>query len=149
MNKKNDLRILALDLGQHLGAADWPQKNCWTVELEGSRTERLSQLMDWLEMWVEGYDVVAYERPFARGSAATRSLWGMAGVVEAVATRHGRMTADFAVTAIKRHATGYGSADKSVMIQAMDKLGWGPQDEHQADAAAVCQLAVDKIEVTG
>ena len=33
----------------------------------------------------EGVDLIIYERPFARGQHATRSLWGIAGIIDAMA----------------------------------------------------------------
>ena len=76
------MKILALDLGSTTGwAYGCPGKPTrYGVEVfKGTRTERLGSFTTWLNRLLgmeldRGLDVVVYERPFARGLHATRSL---------------------------------------------------------------------------
>jgi len=40
------------------------------------------------------FDAVVFYTPFARGKDATRSQWGIAGIIEALATEHGSAVLD-------------------------------------------------------
>lgn len=123
------------------GAGD----HAWHWACEGSRPERLMHLLHQLDGWLNPRTVghhgmtVAYERPFARGAYATRSLWGMAGIIEAVATRRGCAVVDVTPTELKKFATGSGKADKSAMIAAARRLGYEGDNEHEADAWCLLQ----------
>lgn len=86
-------------------------------------------------------DVVVYERPFARGQAATRLLWGMAGVLEAKATEAGVPILDITPAEIKKWATGSGKADKTAMLDAANLLGYTGSNEHEADAWCLLKFA--------
>lgn len=90
-------------------------------------------------------DCVVYERPFARGQHATRSLWGQAGCLEAAAHGRGFPVLDVSPSEIKKFATGKGSASKDEMTAAAGSIlaGLGqvlvaPPREHEADA--ICGL---------
>lgn len=107
----------------------------------GNRQERAAATLRWLlkrfkEMKAAGieFDAVHYERPFARGQAATRSLWGVAGILEAAAVVQGWATLDSTPVEIKVHATGNSKASKEDMIAAARKAGYRGSNEHEADA---------------
>lgn len=152
-------RVLALDLGAKTG---WVVRqgdavvDSGTVEFRGGRAgderrhERLAGLFRWLtqtllDARLDGtpFDVVAYERPFARGLDATRSLWGMAGLVEAVATVGGASVLDVNVSTLKRHA-GVKAKDKP-MRWAKDQ-GYLPATDHEADALLLADYVVANAE---
>lgn len=84
---------------------------------------------------------IIYERPFARGQAATRLLWGMAGIIEAVATSHQCAVLDATPAEIKQWAVGAGNASKGRMIDAAGFLGYGGNNEHEADAYCLLRFA--------
>lgn len=93
-------------------------------------------------------NVVGYERPFCRGLAATRSLWGYAGVIEAVATDEDCAVLDEDNKKLKKHIAGYGSATKGDVIAAVNKaFGLNVDNEHTADAVALLDYMTLKAEV--
>jgi Holliday junction resolvasome RuvABC endonuclease subunit len=132
------MKILGVDLGKN-GAAvlintETGEILTWTWALTGDRIERARALLDTLNKIFEVHydlDIVFYERPFARGAAATRSLWGMAGILEAVAPA---AVLDATPSQIKEFATGNGKADKEEMIEAARQRGYHATTEHAADA---------------
>ncbi|TXH46969.1 MAG: hypothetical protein E6Q97_28185 [Desulfurellales bacterium] len=138
-------RIVAFDLGSNFAMA--------TVIDGALHTEKITRTSDQLrEHWlgqVMGYvagvcdqikpELVFYERPFARGQAATRMGWGLAGVIEAVASQANIPVLDMPPATIKKWATGKGNATKEEMTEtAQFMYGYAGEDEHEADA--VCAL---------
>ena len=87
-------------------------------------------------------DLVIHSQPFARGQAATRLLWGMAGVLEAAAHNHGAVVLDVTDSTIKKFATGSGKADKDAMIAAAQFMGYTGDNEHEADAFCLLHYAI-------
>jgi Holliday junction resolvasome RuvABC endonuclease subunit len=142
--------ILALDLGSTVGVCvmdDWPLS--WSfakLHRHVRQREFMLRLGDLLTARPE-IDTVVYERPFARGLDATRSLWGMAGVVEAVATRHDCGVLDILPTTIKKWATGSGNAKKEDMILWAAAQGFNGLDEHAADALALYRYTKANIRI--
>ncbi len=148
--------ILALDLGAKTGWCLLFDGKVYggMIEFKGDRHARLRAFHDWLHKMLLDHDpgVVAYERPFARGLAATRSLWGMAGITEAVA-------GDFAAVldvntqtlkAWARDETGLGPAsDKkaATTAAATQRLGHAPVDDNHADAVALAFYVREKMKV--
>ena len=117
--------------------------------LPGIRAHRLGAFATWMRAnarWLRELDVVVYETPFARGRDATRSLWGMAGVLEACATEFDLAVVDVAVATIKKFATGSGRAPKNSMIEAARRLGYRGEDEHEADAYCLLKYAEENLE---
>jgi Holliday junction resolvasome RuvABC endonuclease subunit len=137
------MRIIAFDLGKNFAWAwRYPAGHFCTghVVLEGIRSHKLGMLARLLPPILGyGYDLVIYETPFARGRDATRTLWGIAGVIEAAATNASIACVDASTPTIKKFAGGHGRASKEDMIAAAQKLGYQGTNEHEADA--VCLLA--------
>jgi len=135
-------RTLALDIGSTIG---WARRHAdgslasGEAAFNGSRATKLAALANWLVNDLTKYetDLVIYERPFARGQAATRMGWGMAGVIEAFATIHGAAVLDAHNATVKKWATGGGNAGKEEMVAACWQWGRDPADEHEADALCV------------
>lgn len=145
-------RIVALDLGSNAAAAydlygatstehkqinegrEVTKKRAGIVRME--RPEVIAGYRAWLVPILDQVqpDIVIYERPFARGQAATRMLWGIAGVIEALAHDYGAAVLDATPGEIKNWATGKGKAEKSEMIDAARSLGYDGFNEHEADA---------------
>lgn len=92
------------------------------------------------------FDAVVYERPFARGQAATRLLWGMAGIIEALAHDYGAAVLDPTPSEIKKWAATCGGADKDAMILAANFLGYDGDNEHEADAWCLLHYAIADLE---
>lgn len=151
---RRSLRIVAIDIGRCMGWAasgDGESPTRWgRVLFSEDRAERLRDLSRWLrgnESPLHGADVVVYETPFCRGRAATRSMWGAAGVIEACATEAGCAVLDVAVPTIKKFATGSGTAPKNAMIEAAGKLGYKGRDDNEADAFCLLRYAEEHLEV--
>lgn len=88
-----------------------------------------------------GFDLIVHSQPFARGQAATRLLWGMAGILEAAAHNAGCAVLDATDSQIKKWATGSGKADKDMMLVAARELGYTGDNEHEADAWCLLRYA--------
>ena len=124
---------------------DVPVLESW--EEKGIRAHRICSTMRHLAVRFKQIktachiDCVVYERPFARGFDATRSLWGIAGMVEAMATHHGWPVTDQVPKPIKKWATGNANATKDEMIAAANRYGYVVANEHEADAAMLLEYA--------
>lgn len=135
------MKIAAFDLGSHVAIAHnahgAPRVNHY--EAKGNRVERaafhLAMLTQFFEeaMAAGGLDAVFYERPFARGMDATRSLWGVAGILEAVAASHDIPVLDATPKEIKSFS-GKHDATKEDMILFASLTGYSGDNEHEADA---------------
>ena len=145
------MKILAFDLGSTWACASNGAQvglgmNVMHEVLTGNREQKLYGLLCSLHGLFDGskecpWDMVIYERPFTRGLAATRMLWGMAGVLEAVATHHGLPTLDVLPSTIKLWAAGKGTAGKEDMIAAAFMLGYAAPNDHEADAYCLLKYA--------
>ncbi len=150
------MKILALDLGSTIGWATVEDGKVLTwgeQTFPGDRAHRLHAFREWLlEALAWCPDTVIYERPFSRGLHATRSLWGMAGIVEeAVVDRAACL--DIVPSTLKKWATGSGRANKEQMIIAAVRLvhppqsgPWAEMREHEADAIILGLYAAENIE---
>lgn len=108
-----------------------------------NRGQRFSTFHDMAQSMMELRKVhaVVYERPFARGQAATRGLWGFAAAVEAAAYEAGVPCLDITPNEVKAcfNATGKRATSKDLMQIAAQDLGYVGSNEHEADA--ICLLA--------
>lgn len=147
-------KLIACDVGANFALAHNLKglKVChWTFE--GIRDHRQAQLLTTLQKKIAQINqlghvhALVYERPFARGLGATRSLWGMAGIIEAVATNAGLAVLDVNNTSIKTWATGDGKASKADMIKAARKLGYKGNNEHEADAVCLLRYSEENVEI--
>lgn len=141
----NDLSQKAILLGLDAEAAHMDLNPGRTKpKLKRQRPEVLGRFAECLAHGggiLEGFDVVVYERPFARGQGATRLLWGMAGILEAAAHNAGVAVLDMTPGEIKLWATGKGNAGKPEMIAAAQRLGYTGDNEHEADAYCLLKFA--------
>jgi crossover junction endodeoxyribonuclease RuvC len=136
------MKIIAFDIGSTWAYAhNLAGAYAHHEVLKGTREKKLCQFLESLnilfrDLTAGGFapDTVVFERPFARGQAATRMLWGMAGVIEAIATYHGLPVVDVTPSEIKMFAAGKGNATKEDMIDAAFLLGYTGDNEHEADA---------------
>ena len=146
------MKIIAFDLGRNFAWA-YNGKGLMTGSInfgEVPRAHRQGLLIDYLKrLFIQipaGVEAVIYETPFARGRDATRSLWGIAGIIEGTATNAGLPVVDAAVPTIKKFATGHGKACKEDMIAAAQKFGYKGDNEHEADAVCLLMYAEANIE---
>lgn len=145
------LRLVTFDLGSHMAVAhnlygpDDPRVS--SAHFKGTRIQRAAATWLWLHELFEGIkrlggcDAVVYERPFAKGQDATRSLWGLAGLIEARAGVDGYRVEDYTPSTIKLWTTGHGNADKNAMTLAAYTFGYTGDDEHEADAFCLLKYA--------
>lgn len=153
------MRILALDVGQHLGwalgrvtgnAGEPPaavllssSSGVHDFAWEGmTHGRRFYLFTEWLVARLEKgtVDVVVYELANQRGGAATRMLLGMRTVIELEAFRAGADCLSVHLTALKKFATDDARAGKDAMVARARKLSGRPiTDDNEADA--VCLLA--------
>ena len=146
------MKIIAFDLGKNMAwASNVAGKLVAGVDVfEGARAHRLGQILDRLEYNLKKYgkklDVAIYETPFARGRDATRSLWGIAGLIEACADRYELPVVDASVPTIKKFATGSGRGSKEEMLAAAKKFGYRGSNEHEADAVCLLKYAEANLE---
>lgn len=143
------MKIIALDLGSNMALAhngmDVPIVDRYTAV--GPRAHRAKDIMLWVNKRFSeirancDIELVVYERPFGRGMDATRCGWGIAGIVEAVATAHGWPVTDTDPQTIKKFATGKGRAEKEQMIAAARGMGYTGNNEHEADAYCLLKYA--------
>jgi hypothetical protein len=119
-------------------------------EFKGPRAHRAGATLEWLtrrfheikDAGIE-FDAVVFERPFARGMDATRCLWGLAGLVEAVASSAPFWwpVMDVTPAEIKNFATSEGGAGKGDMLAAAIAFGYCGDNEHEADAVCLLRYA--------
>jgi Holliday junction resolvasome RuvABC endonuclease subunit len=87
-------------------------------------------------------DVVAYEQAHHRGGAATHVAHALIAIVEEVAAERGLELTSRHTATIKKHATGKGRCDKSVMFQ-LAREKWSDRtiaDHNEADALWLLDL---------
>lgn len=138
------LKLIHFDLGANMAYA---HNCCGDIVIvdhftaKGTRQERAEATLEWLngryhQMEINGClpDATHYERPFARGMHATRSLWGIAGLIEAVSKSYGIDVFDSTPAEIKKFATTFGAATKNNMFDAAFAMGYTGTNEHEADA---------------
>jgi Holliday junction resolvasome RuvABC endonuclease subunit len=142
------MKIVAFDLGTTWAYAETGGLVSHRTCLGDNRAEKLSDFAAYLgepQRAFRVFDLVIYERPFTRGLAATRMLWGMAGILEAYAARHCAVL-DASPSEIKFWATGRGHAPKDHMIARAQELGYRGENEHEADAFLLLKYAEEKAE---
>ncbi len=151
------MKLIAIDLGKYSGfyngeeahtefLGDPPKKHAGAF-----RTVRFGRFHRFLDEYflTQQPDVVAYERPFSRGLDATRSGWGYAGIIEAMADQYGAASLDPTNQTIRKWATGTGKkqGSKSPMIARAKELCGLDLDEHSADAVCMWHYVNATMEV--
>lgn len=150
------MKILGLDLGAQTGyaiAEDGRIVASGTKRFEGPRPQRFRLYAVWLlDVLRQQHplDAVVYERPFARGLDATRSLWGMAGVTEAQGSLSS-VVLDVNTSTLKRFAGAPGrrSDSKARVMAFVRDLGYNPESQDEADAVVVALYASKEIRTDG
>ncbi len=159
--KKEQRRILALDLGTNTGWAtnvekfkpgnvDW-MENTGSREFSGEITGwRYLVFKQWLvkKLILLQIQHVVYEETFSKGAYAARVLHGFLATLQCVhAERYPDEATRFTLqkvhpSAIKILATGKGNADKDKMAEAyLSRFGVSPLDSDQCDAVWLLKYA--------
>lgn len=149
------MKIIAFDLGATMAYArnfqnEGHHKYLWHhYTFPGTRVERAGLTLQWGVQLLNILrpDTVIYETPFARGQHATRSLWGLAGLIEAAAQNAGCAVVDRPPSTIKEWSTGRGNASKTDMLAAAKRMGYTGDNEHEADSFCLLKYAEQRIEV--
>lgn len=153
------MKILAFDLGSHMAVAHNLQGDprVQSADFKGTRQERAGATLQWLEDNFSrarelGCEAVVYERPFARGFDATRSLWGIAGLIEGCANAAGLPCLDMTPAEIQKHALGAANRlpkddKKRAMTMAAMMTGYAGDNEHEADAWCLLRFAEDTLSI--
>ena len=166
----NAMNIIHFDIGANMAFAHNGCGDFVVVEkfvCEGSRAWRAACTLLWLarrhsEFKKAGikFDVCHYERPFTRGYDASRSLWGIAGLIEGVfgndcvvldstpqqiktfAIGEPKRVIEYEIVKGKKKRKKMTSAartkaaaeEKLLMIARAQALGYMGENEHEADA---------------
>ena len=144
--------ILALDLGTTTG---WAMLCDGTItsgseSFKPSRFEgggmRFLKFKRWLadtKACTDGIDAVYFEEVRRHGGVdAAHAYGGFMAHLTAWCEHHQIPYQGVPVGTIKKHATGKGNANKDTMIAAAMALGFGPQDDNEADALALLAFAM-------
>lgn len=142
------LRGLAIDIGANMAVAHnlYGTNDVRALHqlFKGGRVERAGATILWLAdildqlIAIQRPDFISYERPFARGHDATRCLWGIAGIIEALGGSRSIPVLDQENKSVKSFVAGNGSATKDDMLLFASITGYPGENEHEADAW--CQL---------
>jgi Holliday junction resolvasome RuvABC endonuclease subunit len=145
--------ILALDLGTNTG---WALGNC-RVTLSGTESfapnKREGDGMRYLKFkrWLtemkaaNDIDAVYYEQVGRHASTAAAHVYGgFCAMLMAWCEHHGIAYRPVFWSEIKKFATGKGNATKAEMLAAMRAAGFSPRDDNEADAIALCMLAISR-----
>lgn len=148
------MRVLALDLGMHTGyaigdGASEPQSG--TMHWKGNGFEGAGvaflRFQEWLRCTVLENRIgrVVFEevrRHPGGGTKAAHVFGGWLAIVGIICESQEVPYSGVGVGAIKKHATGSGNATKQDMMAAANARGWEPQDDNEADALWLLDLAL-------
>ena len=147
------ITILAIDLGSKTGWA--ANKGPITSGVENfvpGRFEgggmRFLKFRRWLSATislVEPDEIVFEEVRRHLGTDAAHIYGGLLGQLTAYCEEHHIPYRGVPVGTIKRHVTGKGNASKEEVIIAMQKLGFAPTDDNEADALALLHWAMSEV----
>ena len=151
--KDSHLTILALDLGQKTGWALHASDKRITsgtalfrpgrFESAGMSYLRFRQWLTEIKNTAGGLDIVVFEEVRAhKGTTAAQVYGAFLGQLTAWAEHHQIPYEGVPVGTIKRHATGKGNANKATVIAAVQRLGFNPADDNEADALALLDWAL-------
>ena len=143
------MKLLALDIATKTGWKTATASGTWDLtpnkgESSGMRLIRFrAKLIEIIK--AENIRIIAYERPAGFHKQALIIAGELIGVLKTVAEEHHIHLACYSATEIKKFATGKGNATKEEMIKAAQKKGYNPQDDNEADAIHLYDLAINKL----
>ena len=143
------MKLLALDIATKTGWKSPTASGTWDLtpnkgESSGMKLIRFrAKLIEIIK--AENIRIIAYERPAGFHKQALIVAGELVGVLKMVAEEHHIHLACYSATEIKKFATGKGNATKEEMIKAAQKKGYNPQDDNEADAIHLYDLAIQKL----
>lgn len=144
--------LLAIDLGGKTGWAMWcdGEITSGTIDMtkkRGARFEGPGMKFVRFSRWLKTVplpDLISFEEVRRhRGVAAAHAYGGYLSHLTAFCDVREIPYEGFPVGAIKKRATGNGSASKEMMIDSCSKLGIDPGDDNEADALWILLLMVE------
>lgn len=149
------MKILALDLGSTTGFASGSNEKItghgtreWMVKdsEHGGRffsNESFAQFFNWLHPLGKHIDLIVCEKPNVYGTGgfssfhANRVLFGMYGIVQAVAGGWQKALIPVSATSVKKFWTEDGRADKNKMLLHAAKRNLAITNHNECDAVAI------------
>lgn len=152
----NSKKILALDLGTKTGWAT-KSENQITSGTESFKPQRFEgggmrylRFIKWLremDLLLEGIDCVYFEEVRRHlGVDAAHTYGGLLSHLTAWCEEEKIPYLGIPVGTIKKHITSKGNAGKSEIMNEIKKLGFNPVDDNEADALALLDLVIKKID---
>lgn len=140
------LKILALDIATHCGWATETASGVWdfTIKRDESSGMKLIRFKSKLKEVVklEEITLIAFERSSGQHKSSLISQSELHGILKLFCEENKIDYRAFSAAEVKSHATGKGNSGKPAMIQAAkDKLGYQGEDDNEADALWIYNLA--------
>lgn len=139
------MNILALDIATTTGWKTETSSGVWKLKQkkDDSTGMKLVRLKSYLKelITLEKIDIVVYERPAGMFKSAIITESELIGVVLLLCEELLLQHTAYSATEIKKFATGKGNAKKQDMIDAAVALGYNPEDDNEADAIHLYNLA--------
>ena len=139
------MNILALDIATTTGWKTETSSGVWKLKQkkDDSPGMKLVRLKSYLKELIthEKIDIVVYERPAGMFKSAIITESELIGVVLLLCEELLLQYTAYSATEIKKFATGKGNAKKQDMIDAAVALGYNPEDDNEADAIHLYNLA--------
>ena len=139
------MNILALDIATTTGWKTETSSGVWKLKQkkDDSTGMKLVRLKSYLKelITLEKIDIVVYERPAGMFKSAIITESELIGVVLLLCEELSLQYTAYSAAEIKKFATGKGNAKKQDMIDAAIALGYNPEDDNEADAIHLYNLA--------
>jgi len=150
-------KILALDLGTKTGFALLSGQDnitSGTANFKPSKFSGGGMRFVSFQRWVQslhdgdsGLTEVYFESVRRHiGTDAAHMYGGFLACLTAFCEKHAIPYEGVPVGTIKKHATGKGNASKKEVIDAMRAKGFSPEDDNEADALALLNLIISRME---
>lgn len=145
------MAVLALDLGTTTGFALWTDgaitSGSWDMkpkryEGSGMRYVRFTGMLNDMHAAVGITYIVFEEVRRHKGADAAHVYGGFMSHLQAWCEQRGVPLEAYPVGAIKKHWTGNGNASKDMMLDEAKRRGFAPEDDNEADALAMLDMAV-------
>ena len=147
------INILALDVATQTGWATSTASGTWDLrpkrdESSGMRLIRFKGKLKEISS-LEEINLIVFERSagFHKGALIVQSE--LHGVLKSFCLENNIEYKAYSPAEIKRHATGKGNANKSMMIEAArERLGYTGDNDNEADALWLFDLAMKDLLIT-
>jgi len=140
------MKILSLDVATHCGFCTETASGCWDLtpkrdESKGMKLIRFkSKLREVCEL--ENINIIVFERAAGFHKNALIVEAELHGVLKLFCEENKIEYRAYSPSEIKKFATGKGNAGKPLMIKcAQDKLGYVGEDDNEADASWLLEMA--------